>query len=171
MKFYLIGFMGSGKTTAGKKMAALLNSSFTDLDNLVEREAVTTISELFNEGEEKFREAERRALHGTAEIASGVISTGGGTPCFYDNMDWMNAHGITVYLRLDPESLCHRLLSSKRPRPLISGKSPEQLKQYITETLKEREKFYRQARYMVRGEDLDVRSLLNNIRDGESQLR
>lgn len=171
MRIFLIGYMGSGKTTTGRKMAALYDCPFIDLDSRIESTTGKTITEHFALGEEHFRKIEQQTLHSAATDQKFVLSTGGGTPCFNENMDWMNRNGITVYLKLDPLSLFHRLKSSKRPRPLLEGKTDDELLEYIKTSLAEREKIYRLARYQVKGEDLDVLSLVNNINMGERQLR
>ena len=171
MRIFLIGYMGSGKTTVGRKMASLLDSNFVDLDTRIESTTGKTITELFDSGEDAFRKLERETLMGISKDPKLVLSTGGGTPCFHDNMEWMNEQGVTVYLKLDPLSLFHRLRASKRPRPLIAGKSDDELLDYIHKSLTERELHYRKAKYQVKGENLEVMSLVNNILFGERQLK
>lgn len=171
MLIYLTGFMGAGKTTAGKKLAAALGYNFVDLDTLIEKEAGHTISQLFENGIDKFREMESVILKQTGNYSNSVIATGGGTPCFYDNLLWMNNNGITVYLKLSAGSLFHRLAASKQKRPLILGKTDVELMEFIMETLKEREKFYSRSKYVIKGEDLDVKELVDLIQKGESQLK
>ena len=163
--------MGSGKTTAGKKLASLMNYSFVDLDARIEKETGHSITELFRTGEFRFREIESMVLQNIADLKDTVISCGGGTPCFNDNLIWMKSHGITVYLSLGAGALFHRLAASKQKRPLLAGKTDVELMEYISETLKEREYFYRQCHYMVPGENLDVQELLTTIRSDEAQLR
>ncbi len=171
MLIYLTGFMGAGKTTAGKKLAGLLNYSFIDLDADIEKQTGSTIIELFKSGEHKFREIESMVLRKTRELNNSVISCGGGTPCFNDNLVWMNSHGITVYIQMTTGGLFHRLATTKKTRPLLSGKTDVELMEYIMETLKERDYFYKQCHYKVKGESLDVKELLNEIQRGEAQLR
>ncbi len=143
---YLTGFMGSGKTTLGKLLARELNATFTDLDHLIESREKTTISELFaKQGEEGFRQLERQVIRETAGMQNTVIATGGGAPCFFDNMEIMNQNGTTIYLYLSPEALTQRLLPARNHRPLIAGKSEEELYNFIQTKLKEREPFYRKA--------------------------
>ncbi|MFM7823539.1 MAG: shikimate kinase [Bacteroidota bacterium] len=146
---------------AGKRMQNLLANGRTG----------KSISEHFILGEDHFRKVEQQTLHNASTDSKFILSTGGGTPCFHGNMEWMNRNGITVYLKLDPLSLFHRLKASKRPRPLLEGKSDDELLDFIKSNLAEREPVYRQARYQVKGEDLDVLSLVNNINMGERQLR
>ncbi|MFM7901676.1 MAG: shikimate kinase [Bacteroidota bacterium] len=171
MRIFLIGYMGSGKTTTGRKMALLYDCPFIDLDTRIETTTGKSISEHFILGEDHFRKVEQQTLHNASTDSKFILSTGGGTPCFHGNMEWMNRNGITVYLKLDPLSLFHRLKASKRPRPLLEGKSDDELLEFIKSNLAEREPVYRQARYQVKGEDLDVLSLVNNINMGERQLR
>jgi shikimate kinase len=144
---YLTGFMGSGKTTFGRLLAHALNYDFIDLDHLIEEEKKATISELFEKyGEKGFRELERQAIHKSAEFSKTIVATGGGAPCFFDNMDFMNNHGITIYLKLTPEDLAKRLLPANADRPLIAGKSSPELLKFIKEKLSERTPFYEKAK-------------------------
>jgi shikimate kinase len=171
MRIFLIGYMGSGKTTVGRKIASLIDAPFIDLDTRIESSSGKSITELFSTGEDDFRKLERQSLMEISKEPNLVVSTGGGTPCFFDNMEWMNQQGITVYLKLDPISLFHRLRASKRPRPLIAGMEDDELLAYIEKNLTERESFYKKSKYQVKGESIDALSLVNNIRFGESQLR
>jgi shikimate kinase len=165
MLIFLIGFMGAGKTTAGKRLSKTLGMDFVDLDLKIEEETGQTIPELIASGELIMRKHESAVLKKTGNLTNAIIATGGGTPCFNDNMTWMNRHGITIYLRMSAGSLYRRLLHSKTERPLLAGKNPEQLKAFIEKTLAEREKFYLKAKYTVKGEDLDNRSLASWIRE------
>jgi shikimate kinase len=146
MNIVLIGFMGSGKSTAGKMIAQDLGMSFYDLDQLIEVRAGKSIPEIFEQdGENKFREIERATLQ---EVLNGdlqVISSGGGTPCHADNIKEMNDKSVTVYLSLKPEKIFHRLRNHTRNRPLLMGKSDEELMDYIKITLEKREFYYNQA--------------------------
>lgn len=156
-RIILVGYMGSGKTTVGRQLAMALGLSFYDLDWYIEMRYHRTVAQIFAErGEEGFREIERNMLHEVAEFEDIVLSCGGGTPCFYDNMDYMNSLGDTVYLQATPEVLSMHLKMGKVERPLIKGKSEEELIQYIKESLKTREPFYSKAKHT-----LDV-SLLDN---------
>lgn len=171
MLIFLTGFMGAGKTTAGKKMAAMLNFGFIDLDQLIESETQETTDALFEKGESRFREIEAHVLRSTLTDTSTVIATGGGTPCFKDNMQWMNEHGITVYLKLAAGSLYHRLAVAKKKRPLLKGKGDVALMEYIMETLAWREPYYRQAKYIFKGENLVVTDVIEVLKKSEPQLR
>jgi shikimate kinase len=150
--------MGSGKTTVGRALAKELGLQFYDLDWYIESRRRKTIPQLFAErGEEGFREIEHNMLHEVAEFEDIVLSCGGGTPCFYDNIDYMNSLGEVIWLKADPEVLYKHLLMGKTERPLLKGKSPEELDTYIREQLAYREQFYSKARYT-----LDV-SLMDNF--------
>lgn len=158
IRIILIGFMGAGKTTVGKALAAELGISFYDLDWYITMRYHKSVPEIFAErGEEGFRDLERRMLHEVAEFEDVVLSCGGGTPCFYDNMDYMNSLADTIYLKATPEVLAMHLRMGKGKRPLIEGKSPEELEEYVRETIAQREAFYSKAKY-----SLDV-SLLDNF--------
>jgi len=149
---FLIGFMGCGKTTLGRKLAARLGYDFIDLDNVLEAQVGMTIAEYFSEfGEDKFRQLESDVLKQTAYPTKTVVSTGGGLPCFFDNMDWMNVHGKTIYIKLSPKTLADRLEKEKMHRPLLREKHGEALVTFITEKLVERDKFYGQASIIADG--------------------
>ena len=158
IRIILIGFMGAGKTTVGKALAAELGVSFYDLDWYITMRYHKSVPEIFAErGEEGFRDLERRMLHEVAEFENVVLSCGGGTPCFYDNIDYMNSLADTVYLKATPEVLAMHLRMGKGKRPLIEGKTPEELEDYVRDTVSQREAFYNKAKYA-----LDV-SLLDNF--------
>jgi shikimate kinase len=156
-RIVLIGYMGSGKTTVGKALAKEIGLPFYDLDWYIESRMRKKVSQIFAEqGEEGFRRIERNMLHEVAEFENVVVSCGGGTPCFFDNMDYLNNQAQVVYLKADPEVLHKHLLMGKGDRPLLKGKSPEELITFIREQLEKREPFYTKARY-----SLDV-SLMDN---------
>ncbi len=141
----LVGFMGSGKTTLGKQLAQKLNYNFIDTDQTIEELIGIDIPTLFQtKGEDYLRNLEHRLIE-TIKVKNTVIATGGGMPCFYDNMEQLNQIGITVYLKYSPEELFERLANDTYKRPLIANKSKEELYQYIEETLKKREPFYLKA--------------------------
>lgn len=149
-RIILIGYMGAGKTTIGRTLARELGLEFYDLDWYVENRFRLRIPEIFAQrGEEGFREIERKMLHEVAEFEDIVLSCGGGTPCFFDNIDFMNARGETIYLQASPEVLQTHLRMGKSKRPLIDGKSPDELEAYIRESLAQREPFYTQAKHIV----------------------
>ena len=156
-RIVLIGYMGSGKTTVGKALGKEIGLPFYDLDWYIESRMRKKVSQIFAErGEEGFRVIERNMLHEVAEFEDVVISCGGGTPCFFDNIDYLNSQAQVVYLRCEPEVLRKHLLMGKGDRPLLKGKTPEELTDYIREQLAYREQFYTKARYT-----LDV-SLMDN---------
>ena len=156
-RIILIGYMGAGKTTIGKALSKELGITFYDLDWYIENRMRKTVSEIFAErGEEGFRKIEYNMLHEVAEFEDVIISCGGGTPCFFDNMDYLNQQGLTVYLKAEPEVLYKHLQMAKVERPLLKGKSKEELLTFIKEQLDKREPFYTKARYT-----LDV-SLMDN---------
>ena len=157
IRIILIGYMGAGKTTVGRQLAKALDIPFYDLDWYIEMRYHRKVAEIFAEkGEEGFRDLERRMLHEAAEFENVVLSCGGGTPCFFDNMEYMNSLAETVYLKAAPEVLAMHLKMGKVERPLIKGKAPEELEQYIRESLEKREPFYNKAKHT-----LDV-SLMDN---------
>jgi len=162
---FFIGFMGCGKTTWSRKLAAHLGYDFIDLDHLLEEQAGMTIAEYFStHSEDSFRILESEVLKQTPYTQNTVVSTGGGLPCFFDNMEWMNAHGKTVYIKLSPKTLVDRLERSKNKRPLLREKQGEELLAFITERLAEREVFYLQASYIANGISLSVDELEELIR-------
>lgn len=149
-RIYIIGFMGSGKSTYGKELAAELGYDFLDLDEAITKKAGISISQIFEkQGEEHFRKLESEALKETANLKNHVIATGGGTPCFHDQMQWMNEHGKTVYLKMFDGDLYARLQEEQEERPLIKGKSEEEFQDFIYKTLRERAVFYHQAEILI----------------------
>lgn len=146
----LTGYMCVGKTTVGKALAKELGQTFYDLDWYIEERFHTKVSKVFaEEGEERFRDLERRMLHEVAEFENVVVSCGGGTPCFYDNMDYMNRTGQTFYLKASPETIMQHLSISRGERPLLKGKTPAQLRTHIIEQLAQREPFYNKAQHTI----------------------
>lgn len=157
IRIILIGYMGAGKTTVGKALAKELGVPFYDLDWYIESRMRKTVAQIFAEkGEDGFRKIEHSMLHEIAEFEDVIVSCGGGTPCFFDNIDYMNQQGPVVYLKAEPEVLYKHLVMSKNDRPLLRGKSSEELITFIREQLEKREPFYSKAQYT-----LDV-SLLDN---------
>ncbi|MDR3695824.1 shikimate kinase [Mucilaginibacter sp.] len=149
---FLVGFMGCGKTTLGRKLANRLGYDFIDLDHILEAQERMTIAEYFAKfGENAFRELESEVLKQTQYPEHAVVSTGGGLPCFFDNMDWMNTHGKTIYIKLSPKTLATRLENEKEERPLLRQHHGEALVAFITDKLTEREPFYGQATIIADG--------------------
>lgn len=153
--------MGAGKTTIGKALARKTGLEFFDLDWYVENRYRMKIPQIFAErGEAGFRELERNMLHEVTEFEDVVISCGGGTPCFFDNIDYMNSLAETVYLKAEPEVLRTHLLMAKSQRPLIQGKTPDELRDFIQESLAAREPFYKKAKHTIEIEVLERKELI-----------
>ena len=149
-RIILMGYMGSGKTTVGRALAKDLTMPFYDLAWYIESRMRKTVKQIFDErGEDGFRVIERNMLHEVAEFENIVVSCGGGTPCFFDNIDYLNQQGETVYLKCTPEVLHKHLSMGKTVRPLLLNKTPEQVKTYIEEQLQVREPFYSKAKHTV----------------------
>ena len=161
--------MGAGKTTVGKALAKETGLQFYDLDWYIEGRMHKTVPQLFAErGEDGFRQVERTMLHEAAEFEDVILSCGGGTPCFFDNMDYMNAQGDTVYLKASPEVLCAHLRMGKTRRPLLEGKTPEELLGFVTEQLERREQYYLAARHVL---DVDLLDNYEKIKVSVERLR
>lgn len=153
MKIFLIGLMGSGKSYWTKQLAKKLKVGGYDLDFMVESHEEKTIAEIFAEdGEDYFRKAETKILRWFADKKTFVLSTGGGTPCFNDNMNWMNKQGITIWIDEPVEVLVQRLLPEKAHRPLIASLSDGELLQFLKTKLEERRPFYSMAKVHLEGE-------------------
>ncbi len=152
-RVYLIGFMGSGKSTMGRWVADAMDGwTFLDLDHFIEHKYHKTISQIFEDsGEDGFREIEAKCLREVSDFDKVIIGAGGGTPCFFNNMEVMNATGLTIYLKLSSEVLNDRLRSSKSQRPLVANKNGEELLVYIAKKLNERESFYSKAKVIADG--------------------
>lgn len=149
-RIILIGYMGAGKTTIGKILAKDLGVPFYDLDWYIETRMRKRVKQIFDErGEEGFRIIEKNMLHEVAEFENVVLACGGGTPCFFDNMEYMVGQGDVVYLRGTPEVLFRHLKMGKGVRPLLLGKNDEELLEYIKENVKKREEFYMKANHIV----------------------
>lgn len=160
MKIFLIGFMGSGKTTGGKRLANALNVPFFDLDHQIAAETGMSIPAYFAEhGEPAFRALEKDVLQNFGYPADCVISTGGGTPCYFDNMDWMNASGVTVFIDMSPLALAKRLEQGKHKRPLLKDLDADGMVQFITEKLNDRLAFYKKAQVIINGVNLTTELL------------
>lgn len=164
MTVYLLGFMGSGKSTFGKRLASGAGWEFIDLDSLIEDAEGKSVEEIFTlSGEDYFRDVEAAMLRKIPLDHDMVIACGGGTPCHRDNMEYMNGSGLTVYIRLDPRSLVHRLVHAKKTRPLLKDMNDKELEEYITATLAEREEYYNKARIIIDGLRADPGKLMEII--------
>jgi shikimate kinase len=168
-RIILIGYMGAGKTTVGKALSKELGIIFYDLDWYIESRMRKTVQQIFAErGEEGFRKIEYNMLHEVAEFEDVIISCGGGTPCFFDNMDYLNGQGDTIYLKATPEVLHKHLLMGKGIRPLLQGKSPEEMRQFIVSQLETREPFYNKARHTL---DVNLLDSYDKINISVSRIR
>lgn len=165
----LVGYMCVGKTTVGKALAKEEGFFFYDLDWYIEHRYRRKIADIFaEEGEEKFRDMERRMLHEVAEFEDIVLSCGGGTPTFADNMDYLNSVAETVYLKASPETILAHLAMAKGNRPLLAGKSPEELDAYVRAQLEAREPFYAKAHHTV---DVNILDSFEKISDVVALIR
>lgn len=150
VRIILLGYMGAGKTTVGKALAKNLNMQFYDLDWYIENRMHMTVKQIFDErGEDVFRKIESNMLHEVAEFEDVVISCGGGTPCFFDNMDYMNRQGETVYLKATPDVLYKHLKMGKTVRPLLLNKTPDEVRKFVEQQLSERESYYSKAKHIL----------------------
>lgn len=165
MRVFLTGFMGAGKTTVGHRLASKLGLDFKDLDLEIERIAGMTIGDIFRiHGEVEFRKKESEALRDLVRDHDHVlIATGGGTPCFHDNMLFMNDSGITIYLDLPSGALVHRLNHSKNKRPLVKGMGEKELELYVTDTLAQRAPFYLESKISTDGLNVNVNDLAGMV--------
>jgi shikimate kinase len=164
MRIYLVGYMGSGKSTLGRHLARHAGLLFIDLDKYIEERNCRSVPQIFAlEGEENFRKKERKALEEVSEFDNVVVATGGGAPCFFDNMELMNRTGITIYLDIHPEILAKRLTTSKTERPLLKGKSKIELENFIGENLQKRRIFYEQSRIRIENPELNPELIIKLI--------
>jgi shikimate kinase len=164
MLIFLIGYMGSGKSTAGKKLAKLLGFGFADLDDHIEKRSGRRIADIFAiEGEEEFRRLERLYLEKLCNLQDHVIATGGGTPCFGKNMELMKRSGKVVYIKMTAAALAKRLSQKDNTRPLLKNTGNKSLEKFIEEHLAQREKYYGQADVVVKGVSLDVKELVSLV--------
>ena len=160
----MIGYMGCGKSTLGRKLAKFAGLQFVDMDQYIEERNHKTIPQIFaTEGEPEFRKKEQLALTELAEFIDIVIATEGGAPCFFDNMEFMNRIGITIFLNISPDILAARLMKSKTERPLIKGKTKQELVTFIDENLKKRNKFYKEAHFQITEPDIELERLMKMI--------
>lgn len=169
LRILLIGYMGAGKTTIGKALSDEMNIPFYDLDWYIEARMHRNIKQLFEErGEEGFRKIEQAMLHEVAKNENVIIACGGGTPCFFDNMDYMNRQGTTIYLKALPEVLYAHLKMGKIIRPLLLGKTEEEIGQLIVRQVAERESYYLKAEYVL---NINLLNSAEKIKEAVYSLR
>lgn len=157
-RIIIIGYMGVGKTTMGHALSKRTGMPFYDLDWYIETRMHSSVSELFEKrGEDEFRKIERNMLHEVAEFENVIISCGGGTPCFFDNMQYMNEQGSTLYLKASPNILYEHIKMTRIPRPLLKNKTEDEIKAFISEQLAIREPYYMQAKTIFDIDLLDTR--------------
>ena len=160
----LLGFPGCGKSTYGKRLAARLGYQFYDLDHQFEEHYRISVSDFFSKyGESAFRLCEKQLLLDLLKCDTCVISVGGGTPCFFDSMEMILSNSVCIYIKLSAKSLYTRLVKSKKSRPLLVGKSPDELQAYIENTLVSRENFYSRAHITLKGEGIVVDDLVSAL--------
>jgi shikimate kinase len=164
VNIYIIGFMGSGKTTTGKKIAQSLRWAFTDIDRLIEEKHSMSVTEIFTlRGEKFFREAEHDALSNVSVRSHTVVACGGGTPCSEENIGIMKKTGVIVYLKLPVAALVQRLEKSKTSRPLVAGRKGEDLTVKVAELLAQRSQWYEQADIVADGLNITIDDLAGNL--------
>jgi len=160
MIIYIIGFMACGKTKTGRALAKSIQYDFIDLDKKIESIHNKSIAELFtNYGENNFRLLEQNALHQTTNLKNTVVSCGGGTPCFFNNMAIINYFGESIYLKTAEELLTERLILKKEKRPLVADKSDAEIEKYVIESLIERSPFYEKAKYIISNSGMKEKSV------------
>lgn len=156
MRIFLVGFMGAGKSFLGKLWSEMYSIPFYDLDTLIEEEERKTVENIFDVfGEDYFREREAAILRNTDRFEKGIIACGGGTPCYFDNMNWMNKNGVTVFLNESEINIYNHLKNDKKIRPLIIEQDEKTLKQFIRNKVEERNSFYNECRLSLTGDQLN----------------
>jgi shikimate kinase len=157
--------MGSGKSTHGKKLAKELGYEFIDLDTYIEERESMSVQQIFdNLGEDVFREKETQYLEEIiSKTGNIIVSLGGGTICFHGNINKVLNAGLLIYVKMPPDALCNRLIKSRKERPLLKNKTPEQILSFISTKLSDRKKFYEQAHVIVNGINLTASALTENI--------
>jgi len=166
MRIYLVGYMASGKTQIGKLLAAELNYGFIDMDQLFEEQFRISIADFFEKyGEQHFRMIEHELLVETSKKEDQVIATGGGTPCFHDNMELINKTGLSVFIHFEVPFLVKRLLKSRRKRPVLKGIPDEKLDEMVGNHLAQRLPFYQRARIILDGSGMELSQIVKIISD------
>jgi len=164
MLVYIIGFMASGKTKIGKELAKQLEFDFIDLDKKIESIHTKSIADLFSTlGENSFRILEQNALHQTTHLKRTIVSCGGGTPCFYNNIDIMNYFGESVYLQTSEKLLTERLIIKKAKRPLVADKNEDEISLFVNECITNRKPFYEKAKHTISNTGMKEKSVAEII--------
>lgn len=170
MRVYLVGYMASGKSSLGRQLAKMLGFAFHDLDTMFEDRYRIGIADFFDRyDEEAFRSLEQKILIESTALSNAVIATGGGTPCFFDNMGIIRESGVSVYLKWPAGLLAERLKRVRKKRPLLAGIPPEDLEGFITRHLLDREVYYSQARFIIDGARPNIPQLAEVIRKTASE--
>lgn len=167
MNYFLVGMPGCGKSSLGKELAKELNLTYVDLDKNIQKSEGRKITEIFEEeGEEYFRLKEQESLHQSIKSDNQIISTGGGAPCFFDNMDVIKSHGISIYLNVPVEAIAKRMMQKAKrlsKRPLIKSTSFDDLVAELRTKLENRDQYYSRADVLLKGEGLTVTELIEAI--------
>jgi shikimate kinase len=170
MRYFIIGFKSSGKTTLGRKLAHRLNMDFIDLDHWIEKKEGINVPDLYSKiGDEEFRMKEWEALKEVILKEDAVISLGGGAPCHCDNMKLMEESGKVIYLRLDNDTLVSRLKSVVKNRPIVLNKTEEELREYVRDLKNRCEHHYLRANYIIDGKDLTIEKVLEILKPQKEQ--
>jgi shikimate kinase len=167
MLLFLIGFMGSGKSTLGKRLAKKIDYEFIDMDELLEQQEGMSVTDIFEQkGEEYFRQKETELIQQFDPEHNKVIATGGGSPCFKQNMEIMNHKGITIYLRMTPAGLVNRLRNATELRPLLKNlTTDEQLLEYISGKLQNRDPYYLLSKCIIKAENVKPEHVISLVFD------
>lgn len=167
-RVFLVGYMGCGKSTLGRWLSSDLKWRFLDMDDFIEKKQGRTISQIFeDEGEAAFRKMEQDAITELSQEENVIIATGGGAPCFFDNVEKMNAAGLSIYMKLTPQTIFNRVKGATKTRPLLASLSESELLAFITEKLEEREPFYMKCNVIADAESLDVEGFVNIIKSAQ----
>ncbi len=165
-RIYICGYMGAGKSSLSKRLASKLGWTAFDLDDIFEEKYKIRVRDFFDKYDEPlFRKLESALLKETSQIIKGVIATGGGTPCFYDNMEWMNVNGITIFVEVSCKTAVNRILNSKKKRPLTMNMTENELMQYVEKHYCNRLHYYNLSQVIVKGESLDMEELLSLLKN------
>ncbi len=166
MRYFIIGFKNSGKTTLGRKLSRMLNFGFIDLDEYIEEKEGLSIPEIYTSiGDETFRTLEWKSLKELVKKDNIVVSTGGGVPCHCNNMNLMEKYGEVIYLNVNDETLVNRLKRAVHDRPIVKGKTDDELRTYIADLRSRCEHHYKRAKYIVDGENINLPALLKSLVD------